>query len=93
MYKVIYMKADYEPWFQFDGWEETIVESWSFDSEQQARHFFIHKHDEMKAAYSHYKEKNDFFAFWDMKEVCYCEDCEDDLQIYHGLFMLPDFAE
>ena len=24
MYEVIYMKADYEPWWMFEGWEEMI---------------------------------------------------------------------
>ena len=24
MFEVIYMKADYEPWWMFEGWEEMI---------------------------------------------------------------------
>ncbi|MET0960338.1 MAG: DUF1033 family protein, partial [Psychrobacillus psychrotolerans] len=26
MFEVIYMKADYEPWWLFEGWEQHIVE-------------------------------------------------------------------
>lgn len=39
MYEVIYMKADYEPWWAFEGWEEFIMEKAEFDQEDQARSF------------------------------------------------------
>lgn len=39
MYEVIYMKADYEPWWAFEGWEEFIMEKAEFDQEDQARLF------------------------------------------------------
>ena len=31
MFEVIYMKAEFEPWWMFDGWEETILSRHSFD--------------------------------------------------------------
>ncbi len=31
MFEVIYMKADYEPWWMFEEWEETIRSRHSFD--------------------------------------------------------------
>ncbi len=34
MFKIIYMKADYEPWWQFEGWEEHIVSTETFDTEE-----------------------------------------------------------
>ena len=33
MYKIIYMKADFEPWWQFEGWEEHIVSVYSYEEE------------------------------------------------------------
>ena len=31
MYEVIYMKADYEPWWMFEEWEDAICSRHSFD--------------------------------------------------------------
>ena len=30
------MKADYEPWWQFEGWEEYVVTEVTYDNEQEA---------------------------------------------------------
>ena len=31
MFEVVYMKADFEPWWMFDDWEEMIRSRHSFD--------------------------------------------------------------
>lgn len=93
MYHVIYMKADYEPWYQFEGWQTMIEDRWTFETEDQAQDFFVHKVSEFRTQYPYSKEKNGSYAFWNVKDVCYCEDCEDDLQIYHGLLLTTEFAE
>lgn len=93
MYSVVYMKADYEPWYQFEEWQSHILDSWSFQTETEAQAFLVHKVEEFKESYTFSKEKNGFYAFWDGKEVCYCEDCEEDLQLYHGLFITSELAE
>lgn len=93
MYHVIYMKADYEPWYQFEGWQTMIQDRWAFETEDQAQDFLVHKVNEFRAQYQYTREKNGYYAFWDVKDVCYCEDCEDDLQLYHGLLLIKEFAE
>ncbi len=93
MYRVIYMKADYEPWYLFEGWQQHIVDSWSFPSEKEAKQHLVHKVQEFQDSYKFSREKNGCYAFWDGKEVCYCEDCEEDLQLYHGLFIFTELAE
>ncbi|MFC4354682.1 DUF1033 family protein [Chryseomicrobium palamuruense] len=93
MYHVIYMKADYEPWYQFDGWQTKILDRWTFEEEDKAQDFLLHKVSEFRAHYQYSKEKNGAYAFWDVQEVCYCEDCEDNLQLYHGLLLIKEFAE
>lgn len=35
VYKIIYMKADFEPWWQFEGWESHIVSEEVFDTKEQ----------------------------------------------------------
>lgn len=36
------------------------------------------------------KLKNTLAAFWCDEEKCFCEECDDDLQVYHGLLVLKD---
>lgn len=93
MYHVIYMKADYEPWYQFEGWQEYIITKWQFSSEQEAQNYLIQKVEDYQKKYSFAKQKNNYYAFWNSKEVCYCEDCEDELQVYHGLFVTSSLTE
>jgi len=86
MFEVIYMKADYEPWWQFDGWEEHIVEKKIFDQESEAQTFLELKLVELRKLFPKEKEKhNKYWAFWSEKEQCFCESCDADLQIYHGI--------
>lgn len=86
MFEVIYMKADYEPWWQFEGWEQHIVEKRTFQLESEAKSFLNIKLAELREKFPKEKEKHDrYWAFWSEKEVCFCESCDDDLQVYHGL--------
>ena len=48
MYSVVYMKADYEPWYQFEEWQSHILDSWSFQTETEAQAFLVHKVEEFK---------------------------------------------
>lgn len=88
MYKIIYMKADFEPWWQFDGWEQYIQKIYQYETEQaymQAlnmlladfRHQF--EHEELR--------KERFIAFWNDGECEFCEGCDEDTQIYHGIIL------
>ncbi|WP_040228596.1 DUF1033 family protein [Bhargavaea cecembensis] len=91
MYEIIYMRADYEPWWQFDGWEEEIVERWSFAEADQA----IEKLEDvlcgMRGEHANEAERDGrFWAFWSKKEVCFCEHCDEDLQLYHGVITMKD---
>lgn len=86
MIEIIYMKADYEPWWQFEGWEQHIIEKHSFENKAEANSFLDSKLAELREKFPKEKGKHDkFWAFWSEKEQCFCESCDDDLQIYHGL--------
>lgn len=39
-----------------------------------------------------YKEtkKSYLTAFWNETEIRYCEDCEDDIQLFHSIMLLKD---
>jgi len=89
MFEIIYMKADFEPWWMFEGWEKTIVTRQSFLIEEEARNYLNMKITEFRATHSNERIKNEcFFAFWSDDEKHFCEACDEDSQIYHGLILL-----
>lgn len=80
------MKADYEPWWQFDGWEEYIVEVKIFEDYEKAKSYLNKTIECFKKKYMHYNQKKDrFWAFWSDDEIQFCEACDDDIQTYHGI--------
>lgn len=86
MYKIIYMKADYEPWWQFDGWEENIVEEKIFESKEEAKRFLEDTLNDFGKKYRHQGHKKErFWAFWSDDEMHFCEACDDNIQTYHGI--------
>lgn len=91
MYKVIYMKADYEPWWQFEGWQDYVVSESIFDCKMEAEGFLQKMLADMSLKYTNKRHNKDrFWAFWSEEESGYCEQCADDAQIYHGLIWLDD---
>lgn len=93
MYKLIYMKADYEPWWQFEGWEDHIVSCESFETEEQLK-IALHKMlSEFRLRYENEQlKKEDYYAFWSEDESEYCESCDEDTQIYHGVIAVRTSA-
>ena len=89
MYKIIYMKADYEPWWQFDGWEEHILSEKAFENEEQFMKAFESLVEQFRQKYDFEACKNErFYAFWSEEESEFCEACDEDVQIYHGIILL-----
>lgn len=89
MYKIIYMKADYEPWWQFEGWEAFIVSEQVFETAEQFQTTFQTTLQKFREKYENEACKNDrFYAFWSEDECEYCEACDDEAQVYHGIIVL-----
>lgn len=84
------MVADYEPWWQFEGWEEQIEQRMSYTTENEANEALQALIMKFKAMYDHEQTKEQYNVFWSDDEIVYCEACEDDAQIYHGLFIIKD---
>lgn len=81
------MKADYEPWWKFEGWEAHIVSAKQFQTEAAFQEGLQQTLAEFRQKYEHEIKKEHYFAFWTDKERVYCEACEDDIQVYHGLIV------
>lgn len=85
-YKIIYMKADYEPWWQFDGWQEHIVTTEIYETKETFKAALTKKLQLFRGKYPYEKSKDElYYAFWSDEEREYCVACEDDIQVYHGI--------
>lgn len=84
MYEVVIVKADYEGWWLFDGWQEDIIQRHSFNDLAEMRDGYKKIVEKMKKDYnSHLKGKYELLAFFNGCELEYCDDCDEDLQIYY----------
>lgn len=64
LYNIIYMKADFEPWWQFEGWEETIQETYFYDTEEALEKAFQEMLTAFRAQFENEGQKNGkYFAF------------------------------
>ncbi|MDN4492654.1 DUF1033 family protein [Ureibacillus aquaedulcis] len=88
MYQIIYMKADYEPWWKFEGWESNIVSTEEFETEEELQKKLQETLIDFRKKFEHEASKEDkYYAFWTEDEREYCEACEDDIQIFHGIII------
>ena len=91
MNEVIYMRAGYEPWWMFSGWEDTIVSKKMFENDEDAKVYLDSLLHDLRLKYpNESSQKGAFWAFWTEEEQEFCEACDDDLQIYHGLLWIRD---
>ncbi|MBB4826032.1 hypothetical protein HNO89_003269 [Sporosarcina luteola] len=91
MYEIIYMKADYEPWWMFDDWRTTVVTAQTFREKEEAAAYFYDLYTKLNSEHEfNEKRKNCFFTFWSETERVYCEGCDECLQLYHGIIVLHD---
>lgn len=91
MHEVVYMKAEFEPWWMFEEWEEKVLSRKTFSSKVEARNYWDGLMEELKRKYplSEIREPA-FAAFWREGEIEYCESCDDDMQMYYGLLWLEN---
>ncbi|MFC7687139.1 DUF1033 family protein [Ureibacillus sp. GCM10028918] len=88
MYQIIYMKADYEPWWKFEGWESNIISTSEFETEKEFQENLQETLLDFRQKFEHEASKEDkYYAFWTEEEREYCEACEDDIQIFHGIIV------
>lgn len=93
-YQVILMEGPNEPWWFFDNWQDDIVWQEDFPNLSLARKCYRKKYQELVIKYAHLTEKANYqVAFWNDDEFYYCEDCADDLQLFHGLLITKDYEQ
>lgn len=88
-WEVILTKSENEPWWFFDGWENNITTSYTFNNEEDARLQYTTLFERLNSEFDHVKNKDSSAAaFWNCGELLYCDSCGDDLQIFYGLIIL-----
>ena len=89
MHEIIYMRADYEPWWMFDDWQDKVVSRQEFTSAESACEHLAELKADFKRRFAEHEERGlAFISYWNEEEMEYCEKCEEDLQIFHGLIWL-----
>ena len=83
------MRAEFEPWWMFDGWEDDVLLREKFDCILAAENRLNEHLNSFRTKFKHEQQKKQcFYAFWSEEERSFCEACDDELQIFHGLFIL-----
>ena len=91
MYQVVTLFGEYEPWWFFEDWKEEIVSFEQFDSFSEANQNYHEKYIQLIGDYENYVTKKHYLtAFWNEEEKRYCEDCEDDIQLFHSIMLLKE---
>ena len=91
MYQLVYMKADFEPWWQFESWQDHIITVEEFAMEFDCLQALERKVQYFRTLYTHEKYKQPhFWAFWNEEEQVFCDGCDEDLQVYHGLLIVSE---
>ncbi|WP_166786729.1 DUF1033 family protein [Jeotgalibacillus salarius] len=88
MWRIVQLKSDAEPWWFLDGWEKDIVDEWHFSSKDEAFNFYSDKMTDKQTKYEYVRVKRGTqVAFWNKEEFFFCDDCDEDLQVYHGFIL------
>lgn len=89
MYEVVLLTADYEGWFFFDDWQDHVKEHFIFDTFKDMERKYVELCDILNQKYSLKRVgKYNVTTFYNTCDIQYCDDCDDDVQIYHTPLML-----
>lgn len=82
------MKADFEPWWLFEGWESHIVATYLYETKRAYHQALQVLLADFRHQFEHEEQRKErFMAFWNEDECAYCEGCDEDVQVYHGIVL------
>jgi hypothetical protein len=91
IWSVILTKSDAEPWWFFDDWKRDIVNEWKYTDKNEAIKKYLDESVRLSMIFPGMKTKKyNSIAFWNENEVVFCEGCDDDLQVYHGIILFEN---
>lgn len=94
MFSINIIKCDYEGWWLFEDWRDNIIVSYAFKSEREMLEFYGRLVLQMKDHFGCYNiGKFQMITFFNTCDREYCEDCDDDLQMYVSPIMQRNMEE
>lgn len=91
MWTVAKIRADYEGWWLFSDWTDHIVEQYDFETYDEMLNFYTSLILKSKNSFDNYLVgKYNIHAFYNNCELGFCEDCDEDLQIFYSFIVLNE---
>ncbi|UTG99048.1 DUF1033 family protein [Macrococcoides canis] len=91
MYEVVTIRAEYEGWWLFKDLWDFVTELSRFDTLKDAEQYYIEQLSKLRSTFENeLTGKYNIHAFYNNCELIYCEDCDDDIQIFHSLIVFKD---
>ncbi|EGQ3109487.1 DUF1033 family protein [Staphylococcus pseudintermedius] len=91
MWEVAKIRADYEGWWLFDDWPEHIIDSQKFETFEAFEQAYQHMIQQAKTDYDNFiVGKHNIHAFYNNCDLNFCEDCDEDLQIFYSFITLKN---
>ncbi|WP_436853833.1 regulatory protein MsaA [Staphylococcus caeli] len=91
MWTVAKIRADYEGWWLFSDWPEQIIKQYDFENYDDMLSYYRNLIIKSKKDYDNYLVgKYNIHAFYNNCELGFCEDCDEDLQIFYSYIVLND---
>ncbi|AQY52516.1 hypothetical protein PWEIH_13520 [Listeria weihenstephanensis FSL R9-0317] len=92
-FQVIVTKGEYEPWWFFEEWQKDIESIFTYTEKEEALAKYQTLAEKLRDIYPHSAvKKSVLLATWSEDETQYCEECEDDIQTFHGLILFQNGA-
>lgn len=91
MWTVAKIRADYEGWWLFSDWTDHIVEQYHFENYEKMLNYYQSIIENSKRHYDNFLVgKYNIHAFYNNCELGFCEDCDEDLQIFYSYIVLTN---
>lgn len=91
MYEIITIRADYEGWWLFDDYREQATDIKRFSSVTEAQSYYDNQIITLREHFCNERiGKFNIHAFFNNCEIEFCEDCDEDVQIFHSVIFLRD---
>ncbi|PTF36111.1 hypothetical protein BUY25_05045 [Staphylococcus cohnii] len=89
MWTVAKIRADYEGWWLFSDWTDHIVEQYHFENYEKMLNYYQSIIENSKRHYDNFLVgKYNIHAFYNNCELGFCEDCDEDFQIFYSYIVL-----
>ncbi|KAA1040247.1 DUF1033 family protein [Macrococcus equipercicus] len=89
MFQLKVIRADYEGWWLFEDWPEKVIMTQTFQTAEELAAGYEQQLEAMRQKFpNEIIGKYNIHAFYRNCELEFCEECDEDLQIYYSLIAL-----